>query len=868
MSDRRGFSIRYKLALLAGVPVIGALLLSGIIVRDARRQVESAAALGSVEDLALLAGHISTSVHQLQNERALISRGFGEAPGPQLKAAEAETDKALNELNQFLSHRDMNKLPKRLARDLSSARSQLTTLPARREAAADPSSDFVQLLNFYASANGSLISAITALMQLSDEGELLRAISSLVSVLQFKESASQEHSILANVFQHNEFPPGGYKVLVTMVTEQALNERGFRQNAGDEAQALFDHVLKGEFMTKTAQMRQRALDTMYDAFNVSADEWMSLQGKKVDALRGLENTLSERMRTVALKKIEATRSNLTTSLTLAGGVLVISILLAALIARGVTRSVSSLSEAARRVREDKDFSVRATKISSDELGVLTEAFNEMLGGIQARDTELEEHRHNLEALVAARTAELSARNEAMRIVLDNVEEGLATINLDGSLARETSASFARWFGAPVDGATLGQHMARVNEDAGLTFRLGWDSIIEDVLPWELSLEQMPRKLRTNGRHYELTYRPIMQDSKLNAALMVVADVTELLERERRAAEQQEALKVFEHIMQDRHGFNEFMLEAGRLVDLTRKPEACTVQELMRAVHTVKGNCAIFGVQSIASIAHDLESFIVEQQAVPEPAALAALHEAWEKFSKRIQELHGDDEDVLELHQSELARVIENIERRAPHEQLAAQVRELTFEPVQRRFMRLADRAKALAARLGKDDLVIEQDGGNVRLPVEPWAEFWGAFVHVVRNAVDHGLESSRERKEAGKQGPAKLRFVCRVQDSECQIELSDNGHGVAWERIREKAQGLGLPHATREQLVAAMFTDGLSTREQASDTSGRGVGMSAVREACSTLGGRIEVISEPGQGTTFRFCMPYQSGARGARKVA
>lgn len=164
--------------------------------------------------------------------------------------------------------------------------------------------------------------------------------------------------------------------------------------------------------------------------------------------------------------------------------------------------------------------------------------------------------------------------------------------------------------------------------------------------------------------------------------------------------------------------------------------------------------------------------------------------------------------------------------------------------------------------------MIEQDGGNVRLPVEPWAEFWGAFVHVVRNAVDHGLESSRERKEAGKQGPAKLRFACRVQNSECQIELSDNGHGVAWERIREKAQELGLPHATREQLVAAMFADGLSTRDQASDTSGRGVGMGAVREACSTLGGRIEVISEPGQGTTFRFCMPYQSGARGARKVA
>jgi two-component system chemotaxis sensor kinase CheA len=867
MSERRGFSIRYKLALLAGFPVIGAILLSGIIVRDARRQVESAAALGSVEDLTMLASKISSSVHRLQSERVLLSRYLGQPTTPQLTAAFTQTDAALHDLHGFLAQRDQRKLPQRLARDLNAADSQLKNLTRQRTAAAAPTADYVAMLDFYASANGSLISAIAALMQLSDEGELLRAISSFVSVLQFKESASREHAVLANVFEHGEFAPGVYKMLVTLVTEQAGNESWFRQNAADEAQALFDHMLRGDFMTKTAEMRQKALDTMDDAFGIQAADWMALQGRKIDALRKLENTLSERMRSVALKKIRNTRANLTTSLALAGGVLVISIALAWVIARGVTRSVSSLSHAAKRVREDKDFSVRATKISHDELGVLTEAFNEMLVGIQARDTELEAHRHNLEALVDARTAELSARNDAMRIVLDNVEEGLATIHLDGTLANETSAAFVRWFGAPTECVPIGTHMQRLGADTGLSFRLGWDAIIDDMLPWQLSLEQMPRKVQAHGRHYALTYRPILHADKLTGALMVVADVTDELERERRARDQQEALHVFEQIMQDRHGFYEFMTEVSRLVDLTRKPETLSIPELMRAVHTVKGNCGIFGVHSVAAIAHELESEIVEQQRVPEPEALAELHETWDEFRERVDALHGADQDVIELHSQELADVVASAERRTPHEQLAAQLRELSFEPVQRRFVRLAEQAKTLAARLGKTGLEVEQDAGSVRLPEAGWVEFWASFVHLISNAVDHGIEPRAEREAAGKKVPPKLRLSCRLHGAECIVEISDNGKGIAWERVRAKAQQFGLPHSTREDLVNALFADGLSTRDEASETSGRGVGMSAVKEACNALGGRIDVQSEAGQGTTFRFRIPYRSAAN-SRKVA
>ena len=90
--------------------------------------------------------------------------------------------------------------------------------------------------------------------------------------------------------------------------------------------------------------------------------------------------------------------------------------------------------------------MRARRVSDDELGMLTETFNEMLAGIQSRDAELDQHRSHLEGLVVARTQELAARNVAMRLVLDNVDQGLATVGVDGALHSERSAAFDALFG--------------------------------------------------------------------------------------------------------------------------------------------------------------------------------------------------------------------------------------------------------------------------------------------------------------------------------------------------------------------------------------------------------------------------------------
>src|SRR6185295_4651551 len=89
------------------------------------------------------------------------------------------------------------------------------------------------------------------------------------------------------------------------------------------------------------------------------------------------------------------------------------------------------------------------------------------------------------------------------------------------------------------------------------------------------------------------------------------------------------------------------------------------------------------------------------------------------------------------------------------------------------------------------------------------------------------------------------------------VSVSDDGRGIDWRKLAEKAAAAGLPTATRADLEQALFADSISTRDSVSETSGRGVGLGAVRAAVIGLGGSIEVESAAGQGTTFRFGLPW-----------
>jgi two-component system, chemotaxis family, sensor kinase CheA len=100
-----------------------------------------------------------------------------------------------------------------------------------------------------------------------------------------------------------------------------------------------------------------------------------------------------------------------------------------------------------------------------------------------------------------------------------------------------------------------------------------------------------------------------------------------------------------------------------------------------------------------------------------------------------------------------------------------------------------------------------------------------------------------------------LRLSASKDRERVRIEVSDDGRGIDWSRLAARAAESGLPHATHQDLVAALFSDGISTRDDVTEVSGRGTGLAAVRQACEALTGQVTVRSEAG-GTTFVFDFP------------
>src|SRR5262249_4853901 len=124
-----------------------------------------------------------------------------------------------------------------------------------------------------------------------------------------------------------------------------------------------------------------------------------------------------------------------------------------------------------------------------------------------------------------------------------------------------------------------------------------------------------------------------------------------------------------------------------------------------------------------------------------------------------------------------------------------------LEPLKARFQRVAEQARGLAERLGKTPLAVNMEHGGLRTHPETWAPFWAAFVHALRNAVDHGLEPAAERAEAGK-GPGTLTLRSYFRGGSVILELVDDGRGIAWDHVRERARAAGIACATQADLEA------------------------------------------------------------------
>jgi two-component system chemotaxis sensor kinase CheA len=217
-----------------------------------------------------------------------------------------------------------------------------------------------------------------------------------------------------------------------------------------------------------------------------------------------------------------------------------------------------------------------------------------------------------------------------------------------------------------------------------------------------------------------------------------------------------------------------------------------------------------------------------------------------------------DED-WEKQQKDIAEAVIQLSRVTTDLQLA--VIKTRMQPIKKVLGKFPRMVRDLSRKLGKEAR-LELSGEETELDKSVIEEIGDPLVHIIRNAIDHGLEMPEERLAAGKSTEGVVRISAYQEGNSIVIEISDDGHGVNVDRVRRKAIERNLISAadadrmTTEELVNLIFLPGFSTAEKVTDVSGRGVGMDVVRTNINKINGTVEIRSQNGIGSTFVINLP------------
>ena len=207
----------------------------------------------------------------------------------------------------------------------------------------------------------------------------------------------------------------------------------------------------------------------------------------------------------------------------------------------------------------------------------------------------------------------------------------------------------------------------------------------------------------------------------------------------------------------------------------------------------------------------------------------------------------DDADAALLAQARLSRDVQ---------QRLFAIRTVPFNSLSERLYRILRKtARELDKRAN-----LEIHGGQTELDRSVLEKLVGPLEHLLRNALDHGLETRAARVAAGKSETGEITLTVRQVGNEIAIELADDGTGIDFERVRERAVAAGMltpdSEPTIHELVECLFHPGFSTASEVTQISGRGIGMDVVRNEIVSLGGRVDVHTAPGKGTRFNLFLP------------
>lgn len=521
---------------------------------------------------------------------------------------------------------------------------------------------------------------------------------------------------------------------------------------------------------------------------------------------------------------------------------------------------------------------------------------------QSRDLELKNKEityfnKNLEKLVDNKTKEV-------RALLDYIPQGVLSIMADGLVAKDYSAHLKEILGRSDIGLQSFKELVLDSCEMSSDARdQAWQTIMASVgdlvFNYEVNSDKLPSELcyRHKGglKYLKATWNTEVEADVVVRLLVTLLDVTAEKALEREAEQQRKELNLIQELIAiPPNKIAQFfstslplLKENERILNQDGIPlTPASIRMLFVNAHTVKGAARTLQLKDLARQIHNMEDHYADILKRDAPIDRARLQEdvqgSFAILNQYIDinrhKLNRSDNynkvvierDFIENHYF----IIKDFVKDPPVDpsKIISWLREqnealtsLIFEQLPATFDGYKERALKIARDIGRADPLFDFEIDDVSVAPDQKAVLDNCMVHLLRNALDHGIETPDERRRKQKPEAGTIRIRTELHGDSLTIKICDDGRGLAMKKLKAKGEKLGLiaSHASPDEIARTIFASGISTASEVTDISGRGVGMSAVQTFLEKARGSIEVkLGEPndpeGEYYSFWFEIHFQ----------
>ncbi|MBN1576558.1 MAG: HAMP domain-containing protein [Chitinispirillaceae bacterium] len=567
----------------------------------------------------------------------------------------------------------------------------------------------------------------------------------------------------------------------------------------------------------------------------------------------------------------------------------------------ITSPIGSLVSSTKSIAEG-NYDLAVKQESNDEIG-------DLAGRFETMRLTIKQYTDHLQDLIDEKMRQVND-------ILNNIEQGLFTINLDGSVNKEYSARANLILKVKDVAACSIRELLRFDMKQGAAFLLWLDLVrkLHKQQRWiklaklapvqQIELFAAPDTLEK--KYIAVSYQPICDKKGDLVKVMVLA----LDETEKRMKDQQMAAERMQHESEVKAILNiantpaeeiaEFTEDtssrlhglraeiAGHLYCVRRQRDSHPatplysitkehVDRLFRDLHTIKGNSGSYGFEMLSYFAHEAEDLLEKlREPIQERrdnilhdinGLLDSMDQSLDDIHRKIKLIFGKDEEItVRIPDARINNIVElckRIESKADDPEVRSLITEcimLSWKPLKTLFRKYQKLAHKTARKVNKNiNFIINNE--TMSYPNDILAGLDDVLIHLIRNAVDHGIEEPGVREEVGK-SVGRIQVSLECGDGNRIISVADDGCGIDTDRVVERCIEKNIitreqaGRLTREEKIGLLFKGGISTAATVTDISGRGMGMQIIHNKVVELKGTLSIDSQLGKGTTCTISVP------------